>query len=74
MLEATCLNISILAPLNRRPKSLQMLAGNLEAETRQGAGKTASIATKASYVRSLALLVVIIQVSAQSTGPAGASA
>jgi hypothetical protein len=59
-MEATRLNLSSLAPLNRRPKSLQMLARDLEAETRQGAGKTGSIATKANPGSILALAIVII--------------
>src|SRR5215211_4734804 len=37
-MEATRLNLSTPAPLNRRPKRLQMLARDLEAEDQQGAG------------------------------------
>ena len=59
-MEASSLNFSIPAPLNRRPKSLQMLARDLEADTRQGAGRTGSIGRKANSVRSLVALLVII--------------
>jgi hypothetical protein len=58
-METGRLNLSIPAPLNRRPKRLQMLARDLEADTRKGAGKTASIATKSNHASSLALLIVI---------------
>ena len=58
-MEASSLNFSIPAPLNRRPKRLQMLAGNLEADTRKGAGKTTSIGIKANSVNDLAALLFI---------------
>jgi hypothetical protein len=37
-----------------------MLAGNLEADTRKGAGETTSIARKANLARSLVALLAII--------------
>jgi hypothetical protein len=58
-MEAACLNLSSPAPVNRRPKRLQMLAGSLEADTRKGAGRTGSIATKSNHASSLALVIVI---------------
>jgi hypothetical protein len=58
-MEAAGLHFSIPAPLNRQPKRLQKLARDLEADTRQGAGKTGSIGRKANPVRSLALVLVI---------------
>jgi hypothetical protein len=59
MMEAAHLNFSSQPPLNRRPKLLQMLAGNLEADARQGAGKTGSIATKANPAHNLVALLFI---------------
>jgi hypothetical protein len=58
-MEATRLNISSPAPLNRRPKSLQMLARDLEADPRKGAGETGSIAPKANPAHDLAALLAI---------------
>jgi hypothetical protein len=46
-----------------------MLARDLEAGTRKGAGKTTSIGRKANLASSLAPLLVIIPITAQSTHP-----
>jgi hypothetical protein len=59
------LHFSIPPPLNRRPKSLQMLARDLEADTRKGAGRTDSIGRKAHLYSILAALLVIIYLTGQ---------
>jgi hypothetical protein len=65
MLEAARLHFSTPAPLNRRPKRLQMLAWDLEADPGKGTGRTTSIAQKSSSARSLALVFFIILIPAQ---------
>jgi hypothetical protein len=65
MLEAAWLNLSSPASLNRRPKHLQMLARDLEADTRKGAGRTDSIGRKAHLYSILAALLVIIYLTGQ---------
>jgi hypothetical protein len=65
MLEAARLNLSSSAPLNRRPKSLQMLALDLEAEPPAGAEENGYICRKGNQSSILVLLLVIIHVTAQ---------